>query len=326
MKTPIRFAALAAGAGLGSYGAELAGAQCVATVEIDDARRKCLAVYHPKARHLADLRLVQGRDLDAPNLLMISTPCPSFSVGNRKASGLNDSRGALLFEAIRLVDSVRPEAIVLENVPAMLFAPRALDVLSSLNLIEFIGYRLILRETLDAQRWVAQSRKRLFFVYVRRDVLTCRTPFCMPTKSARLESVSPNWLGDVLSPKTLAALRDRINRHGKPGFEHLADAFIGDAPEPAEWAGKPIFHCNHSNSSFGVGHMVTLTKTGRAIVRWNGRVHKLSVCAWEELMGLPSGFTAPVGSDAQRRQACGDGIVAPVATAVIGWLGKVLAS
>lgn len=326
MNARIRFASLAAGAGLGSYGAELSGAQCVSTVEIDDARRKCLAFHYPTARHLADLRTVCGRDLCDPNLLFVSTPCPSFSVGNRMAEGLNDDRGALLFEAIRLVDEVRPEVVLIENVPAMLYSTRVKDVETCLNLIEGLGYHLIFRETLSSQNWLAQSRKRLFLVYVRKDRPVNRVAFRVPSSVVNLSSVPQNWLGDVVKPETLSNLRNRINRHGKPGFEHLADSFIGVGKVPDSWRSKPIFHCNHSNSSFGIGHMVTLTKTGRAIVRWDGQVHKLSVTAHEELMGLPAGFTACIGSDAQRRHACGDGIVVPVAQAVFDWIGKVLSA
>jgi hypothetical protein len=72
--------------------------------------------------------------------------------------------------------------------------------------------------------------------------------------------------------------------------------------------------------------MVTLTKTGRALVRFNSKVYQLTVEAWEELMGLTPGFTAPIGSHAQRREACGDGIVVPVARAVGNWINEVLAN
>lgn len=327
MSRPFTFASLAAGAGLGSYGFSLAGGTCVATVEKDAGRRRCLGHHYPNAKHLVDLRTVKGRMIGEVDVMFITTPCPSFSAGNRKAAGLNDQRGNLLFEAFRIADEARPNVIVLENVPALLHSNHEIDVQAGLDLPEMMGYKLVFQEQLDARRFgVPQSRKRLFFVWVRGDIgIGTLQPLSMGPL-VTVNSIPERWLGPEVAYGALLALRDRINRHGKPGFAHLADAFIGDAEEPEKWRGFPIFHCNHSNSAFGVGCMVTLTKSGRAMVRWNGRVHKLSVEAWEELMGLPAGFTEPIGSHAQRREACGDGVVTHVAESVGNWINELLAS
>lgn len=317
MKTSFTFAAIAAGAGLGSRGFELAGGKCLSVVEIDAARKRCNSFHRPSASQFSDLRVVTGRQIGDVDALFLTTPCPSFSAGNRSAIGLSDDRGALLFHGMRLVEEIRPKAVVLENVPAMLHSLHENDVAACLELPQSLGYSLVFQETLDARYFgVPQSRKRLFFIWTRSDVHSrpLQLPACQDI--ACLKSVPESWLGPELSRSALELLKERINRHGKPGFAHLADAFIGQGAEPDEWQGKPIFHCNHSNSAFGVAYMVTLTKTGRALVRWKGKVHTLSVEAWEELMGLPPGYTAPIGSHAQRRQACGDGIVVPVATAV----------
>lgn len=325
MNTAFTFASLAAGAGVGSFGFSRSGATCLATVEINENRRKCLQHHYPDANHLVDLRQVSGKEIGQIDVLFVSTPCPSFSAGNRNAAGLDDDRGNLLFEAFRLADEVRPKAIVMENVPALLFENHSKDVSDCLVLPETMGYRLVLRENLDARRFgVPQSRRRLFFVWLRSDIQPSGYPLCIPSAYEKIEELHESWLGSIVQDDSLLRLRDRIDRHGKPGFEDLSSAFIGECEEPDEWKDKPIFHCNHSNSAFGIGYMLTLTKTGRPMVRWQGNVHHLSVTAWEELMGLPSGFTSPIGSNHQRKQACGDGIAVPVAEAVGKWVGHIL--
>ena len=66
---------------------------------------------------LVDLGLQVG-DLD---LLAGGSPCQSFStIGHRR--GLNDERGALLWEFLRFVYGLRPKCFLLENVPGLLSA------------------------------------------------------------------------------------------------------------------------------------------------------------------------------------------------------------
>lgn len=65
-----------------------------------------------------DVRTMLQFNPDAPDILFITSPCQSFSLsGNNK--GFDDPNGQLLYDAIKLVDVLRPKYFVLENSPNM---------------------------------------------------------------------------------------------------------------------------------------------------------------------------------------------------------------
>lgn len=85
-------------------------------------------------RNKPDVQVLErdARDLDASELirrtghkdvdLMVGgPPCQSFSPGGKRAA-LNDPRGNLIFEYLRLIAEVRPKRFVLENVSQLLTA------------------------------------------------------------------------------------------------------------------------------------------------------------------------------------------------------------
>jgi len=104
------------------------------------------------------------------NLLVGGTPCQSFSVaGLRK--GLDDPRGNLALVFLRLLDDLRPEWVVWENVPGVLSSSEGRDFGSFLGGLEELGYGWAYR-VLDAQYVrveshpyaVPQRRRRVFVV------------------------------------------------------------------------------------------------------------------------------------------------------------------
>ncbi|MCG3178630.1 MAG: hypothetical protein BIFFINMI_00958 [Phycisphaerae bacterium] len=97
------------------------------------------------------------------DLLVGGTPCQSFSVaGLRK--GLADPRGNLALVFLRLVDLLRPQWVVWENVPGVLSSGRGRDFGCFLGALGQLGYGFAWR-VLDAQFFgVPQRRRRVFVV------------------------------------------------------------------------------------------------------------------------------------------------------------------
>ena len=87
--------------------------------EIDPHACSVLEARHPDTPTLGDMTEIHGADHGPIDLLVGGTPCQSFSVaGLRK--GLDDDRGNLAFEFLRLVKEARPRWVVWENVPGVL--------------------------------------------------------------------------------------------------------------------------------------------------------------------------------------------------------------
>jgi DNA (cytosine-5)-methyltransferase 1 len=97
------------------------------------------------------------------DLLVGGTPCQSFSVAGRRL-GLDDPRGNLALEFLRLARLLGPRWLVFENVPGFLSSGGGRDFGAFLGLLGQLGYGFAYR-VLDAQYFgVPQRRRRVFVV------------------------------------------------------------------------------------------------------------------------------------------------------------------
>lgn len=115
---------LCAGAGGQALGLEMAGFHHEALVEIDSHCRNTLMFNRPHWNvvegNQADVSLFDGTPYKGVDLLAGGLPCPPFSVAGKQL-GKNDERN-LFPDAIRLVEEMRPKAILIENVRGFLDA------------------------------------------------------------------------------------------------------------------------------------------------------------------------------------------------------------
>lgn len=164
----MRVVSLFAGIGGFDLGFERAGAKTVATVEIDAHCRKLLADKWPDAVHLDDVRTAGGHNLPECDVVTYGFPCQDLSVAGKRA-GLEGKRSGLFYEAMRIVDELKPAWAVWENVPGLLSSDNGRDLARVLFRLGESGYFGCVR-CVDAQ-WlgVAQRRRRLFGVFTRLD-------------------------------------------------------------------------------------------------------------------------------------------------------------
>jgi DNA (cytosine-5)-methyltransferase 1 len=164
----MRVVSLFAGIGGFDLGFERAGAKTVATVEIDAHCRKLLADKWPDAVHLDDVRTAGRHNLPECDVITFGFPCQDLSVAGKRA-GLKGKRSGLFYEAMRIVDELKPAWAVWENVPGLLSSDNGRDLARVLFRLGESGYFGCVR-CIDAQ-WlgVAQRRRRLFGVFTRLD-------------------------------------------------------------------------------------------------------------------------------------------------------------
>ena len=130
--------------------------------EIEAFPRAVLEHHYETPVH-GDFTTIGENEYGAIDLLVGGTPCQSFSVaGLRK--GLDDDRGNLALEFLRLADRKRPAWLVWENVPGVLSSSGGRDFGAFLGGLGELGYGWSYR-VLDAQYFgVAQRRRRVFVV------------------------------------------------------------------------------------------------------------------------------------------------------------------
>jgi len=131
--------------------------------EIEPFPKEVLAHHYPNVPDLGDMCNVNWKQQPTVDVLIGGTPCTSFSVaGLRK--GLDDPRGNLALEFLRIVDIKKPKWVIWENVPGVLSSNGGKDFGSFLGALGECGYGFAYR-ILDAQNWnLAQRRKRVFVV------------------------------------------------------------------------------------------------------------------------------------------------------------------
>lgn len=127
LKDKPKIISLFSGAGGLDIGFEAAGFETVVAVELDESCCDTLRTNRPNIKVLnKSVTDVSGKELlemahlevGEPALVIGGPPCQSFSLaGLRK--GLDDERGKLLFEFVRIVRETIPIGFVLENVKGL---------------------------------------------------------------------------------------------------------------------------------------------------------------------------------------------------------------
>jgi DNA (cytosine-5)-methyltransferase 1 len=131
--------------------------------EIEAFPRSVLAHHYPETPLHGDFTTIKAGEYEPIDLLVGGTPCQSFSVAGLRG-GLDDDRGNLALEYLRLADRLRPRWLVWENVPGVLSSNGGRDFGAILGGMVELGYGVAYR-VLDAQFFgVAQRRRRVFVV------------------------------------------------------------------------------------------------------------------------------------------------------------------
>jgi DNA (cytosine-5)-methyltransferase 1 len=131
----LTFGSLFAGIGGIDLGFERCGMHCKWQVEINDYATKVLEKHWPEVHRERDIRQCGANNLERVDIIAGGFPCQDISYAGLGA-GLDGERSGLFFEAVRLVRELRPRAVVLENVSALL--TRGLDRV--LGTLAEIGY------------------------------------------------------------------------------------------------------------------------------------------------------------------------------------------
>lgn len=136
--------------------------------EIEPFPCAVLAHHYPDVPNLGDMTKIieqvdNGTADDNIGLLAGGTPCQSFSVAGLRR-GLDDDRGNLMLEFVRIINKIKPRWVFWENVPGVLSSGRGRDFGAFVGALAQCGYGVAYR-VLDAQYYgVPQRRRRVFVV------------------------------------------------------------------------------------------------------------------------------------------------------------------
>lgn len=166
----MKVVSLFAGCGGLDLGFERAGFDVIWANEFDPTIHQTYRLNHPKTElNTSDIRNLSIADIPDCDGIIGGPPCQSWSLGG-KCLGVEDERGKLVYDYIRIVKGKKPKFFVMENVPGMV-TPRHITAFNEfLDLFRDAGYT-IKYELMDASDFkIPQDRQRVIIVGIRKDL------------------------------------------------------------------------------------------------------------------------------------------------------------
>jgi DNA (cytosine-5)-methyltransferase 1 len=162
---------LFSGCGGLDLGFEKAGFDIVVANEFDKNIWETFKVNHPKTKLIeGDIRNIKEEDFPSEvDGIIGGPPCQSWSeAGSLK--GIDDDRGKLFYEYIRILKNKQPKFFLAENVSGMLADRHSKAVKNILEMFKECGYDVTLTLINAKDYGVAKERKRVFYIGFRKDL------------------------------------------------------------------------------------------------------------------------------------------------------------
>lgn len=315
-----------------------AGWRHVGFAEADEYRRAVLSERFPGVECADDVRRVVAPR--RASLLAGGFPCQDLSVAGRR-QGLAGERSGLFFEFARIAESLRPEWLLIENVPGLFSSNGGRDFGVLLGTLADLGYGVAWR-ILDSRFFgVPQRRRRVFIVAhdsggragaERAGQVLAVGSGCDGHPAPRGEAgpgVAPgadDGVAGTLSRRYGKGINSTVD-DGAVVVNALTKNGVSQPDDNAAQAGHLVpvgFHITQDpislpGASLPLGHK----STGNG-VHVGTSVRRLTPVECERLQGFPDGWTdvpwngkshAP---DSRRYSALGDAVTVPVAE----WIGR----
>lgn len=265
---------------------------CVGYSEIDADAISVYSKHYPQQINFDDITKIEHEKLPDFDVLIGGFPCQSYSIaGLRK--GLNDERGQLFFDIIKIVNAKQPKCLLLENVKGLANHDGGKTRWFLEQKLRECGYKVFSKVLNSADYGIPQKRERIYFVCFRDDLNV--TEFNFPEKAPRTHSFK-----DLLenSPPQSVFLNDiQIRRIKGIGTENAFGGYISD---------DSVYNCITATSAPDNGHSMKFFR--------NDKISILSPVECERLQAFPDNWTDILPTAKRRYKTLGNAVT----TTVIG--------
>ena len=178
---------LFAGCGGLDLGFERAGFNVVWANELDESIHQTYKLNHPNTiLNTLDVRMLSSADMPDYDGIIGGPPCQAWSEGGKRL-GIEDPRGLLFLDYIRIVKEKKPKFFLIENVQGILDEKHRDSLNYFLRLLTESGYQVNFELLNAADYKVPQDRFRVFFIGIRNDLknkyvfpdAACSTPITL---------------------------------------------------------------------------------------------------------------------------------------------------
>ena len=255
---------------------ENCGYECVFSSEIDYYAK---GIYEANFGEVprGDITAVDAGDIPSHDLLCAGFPCQSFSIGGNK-QGLDDSRGALFYEIIRIAKHHKPPMILLENVPNIRSVDGGKVYAEVLSQLQQAGYYVLPLELNAGHYGFRQNRNRIYFV-------------CTRDKMPYIH-IQPRNAFNTLDPLLESAVDERwyVN-------DNKAVFYPDTIPDKSVGRLAVVGHIRRNMQGYRIyhpkGYALTLTARGGGVGAQSGiylvgdRLRRLTPLECKRVMGFP---------------------------------------
>ena len=222
----MRLISLFSGAGGLDLGFERAGFEIAMANEFDKTIWATYERNHTAPLIKGDIRSIKETDFpDDIDGIIGGPPCQSWSEAGA-LRGINDDRGKLFFDYIRILKDKQPKFFLAENVSGMLANRHSEAVKNIIKCFEECGYDVSITLVNAADYGVPQDRKRVFYIGFRKD-LNVDFKFPSPTTLNPWEKKTmKDAIGDLADTAVPALPKNKANPDLKiPNHEYYVGAY-----------------------------------------------------------------------------------------------------
>lgn len=128
-------------------------------------KQSYLANYDIKEENwIEDIKDIRGNDFKGKvDLLVGGSPCQSFSMVGRR-EGLEDPRGLLIYQFVRLVKEIQPKVFIYENVKGLLNHGQSKTWKKLKETLDKTKYNIYVRVLNAKDYGIPQNRERMFVI------------------------------------------------------------------------------------------------------------------------------------------------------------------
>lgn len=216
---------LFSGCGGLDLGFEKAGFEIPVANEYDKTIWETFKANHPNTKLIeGDIRKIKSEDfpVDVDGIIG-GPPCQSWSEAG-SLRGIEDARGQLFFDYIRILRQVKPKFFLAENVSGMLSNRHNEAVQNIISMFEESGYNVSITLVNAKDYGVAEERKRVFYIGFRKDL---HIDFVFP-KGSTEDDDKKITLRDIIWNLQNTAVPSANKNHHNPDAVNNNEYFTGD--------------------------------------------------------------------------------------------------
>ena len=206
----LKLVSLFSGAGGMDLGFKKAGFKIIWANEYDSTIWKTYEKNHNTFLDYRDIREINSCEIPECDGIIGGPPCQSWSEAGA-LRGIDDERGRLFFDYIRILRDKQPKFFLAENVSGMLSNRHSNAVKTIISLFEKCSYDVTIDLVNAADYGVPQDRKRVFYIGFRKDL---NIRFMFPEQTTRLseqKKTLKDAIGDLADTAVPALSKNKTN-------------------------------------------------------------------------------------------------------------------